>query len=442
MYTTLERLAMDDTATPHKKLRVLMIAELANPDWVSVPLVGWNIARHVGEICDVHLVTSSRNQENIDRNGFFKKNVTYIDQTKTINFLVSCARFVLLGKAVDYTTFQALTFIFYPLFEIKTWFLFRKKIKNNEFDLVHRATPLSPVIPSLLASLCKSHKTPFIIGPLNGGLKWPEEFAYLQSKDRDYLSRFRQIVRCLPFYKSTRRDSSAIIVGSNATLSELTPTYLHKCHYLPENGMTAQEIPRDNQKVWDLPLKVLFVGRLVALKGVDMVIEASAPLLRDRQITLQIIGDGPELQNLRNLAQSLGIGDKVDFKGWIDRKIIGDFYKMSHIFAFASIKEFGGGALIEAMSFGLIPIVADYGGPSEIVTSDCGFKVTMQNRDLMIQKITSHLRELASNHTLAKTLSQHSRQRIVDEYLWPQKAQKILAVYSKVHLDKLSTYGR
>ncbi len=61
--------------------------------------------------------------------------------------------------------------ISYYYFEYLVWKKFGGRIRAGEFDLVHRITPVSPTVQSLLVAKCARYRVPMIIGPLNGGVK-------------------------------------------------------------------------------------------------------------------------------------------------------------------------------------------------------------------------------------------------------------------------------
>lgn len=107
-----------------------------------------------------------------------------------------------------------------------------------------------------------------------------------------------------------------------------------------------------------IPTRLVTVSRLGKRKGVDDVLRSFA-VIREQHpdTTLDIVGSGPERENLEALAERLGIDDAVTFHGYVshDRKV--ELLRCAGIFVFASRQEGFGLVLLEAMATGL-PIVA------------------------------------------------------------------------------------
>ena len=128
-----------------------------------------------------------------------------------------------------------------------------------------------------------------------------------------------------------------------------------------------------------------YVGNFVLpYKGADILIEATANALNASQLELHLIGDGPQRAFLEKLDDQLNVRSKVHFHGWIAHEKMQDELGMCDFLALPSIREFGGGVVLEAMALGLPAIVADYGGPAELVDSKTGIKVTFHDKKSLV----------------------------------------------------------
>lgn len=426
------RLWSNSSPTDRWRPHVLLIAEAANPEWVSVPLEGWELARALRQVADVHVVTQVRNRDALIRAGW-KEGVdfTAIDSEAVARPLSHLAEKLRGGKGKGWTMVTALAGLAYYEFERLLWRRFGKDIKSGRYDLIHRLTPISPTTPSIIAGRCRRAGVPFVWGPVNGGVPWPRGFDAQRRQEKEWLSYARGLHRLLPGYRQTRRCAAAIVTGSLDARQQMSAAVADRCVYIPENAINPAKFPLLESRFEQitLPLRLVFNGRLVPYKGPDMLVEAAAPLLRNGQATLQIVGDGPMMGDLRRLIAARGVERGVTFSGWVPHDELANQLCRSHVFAFPSIREFGGAVVLEAMALGLVPIVVNYGGPGEHVTDATGFRIPMGPREQIIRDFQAHLLRIVKDPSILPAMAEAGRKRVALLYTWAAKAAQMRQVY-------------
>ena len=410
--------------------RVLLLAEEANPEWPSVPLVGWSHYRALSEIVDAHLVTHIRNAEAIERAGLTEgQDFTAIDSERVAAPLWKASEVIGKGLRLGATFSQGFNVGAYYHYEHLVWRRFEDQLRRGDFDLVHRLTPLTPVRPSPIAAKCRAIDLPFVWGPINGGVPWPPGFGKVQRREGELLSAIRGLHRLLPGYRATRENAAATLVGSRITLSQLPDYARDRAVYIPENAIDPECFADRVEGPARSPLRGVFVGRLVPLKGIDMLLEAAEPMLAAGTLVLDIIGDGPETERLEQMVDSQGTADAVTFAGFVPHEELSARLTQSDVFVFPSIREFGGGAVLEAMALGLLPMVVDYAGPSELVTDDTAIRIPLGTRDEIIARLRSALSDLVQDPSTIRARGARARERVMSLFTWDVKASQTFEVY-------------
>jgi glycosyltransferase involved in cell wall biosynthesis len=410
--------------------RALLIAEACNPEWVSVPLVGWSHARALMELCDAHLVTQVRNREAILRAGLVEgKDFTAIDSEAVAKRGHQLSQLLRRGSGVNWTTQTAIETLGHIYFEQLIWKQFGRRIRAKEFDVVHRITMLSPIVPSPIAPSCDEAGVPFVIGPLNGGVPWPKGFDAARRREREWLSYIRDAYKLMPGYHSTRQHAAAILVGSRVTYYQMPRSYHRKCFYIPENAIDPARFQKRRCRKASLPIKAIFIGRLVPYKGADMALEAALPFLKDGGMTLDVVGDGPQMPQLKDFVAREQLQNAVTLAGWVKHENVQDRLIDADVLVFPSIREFGGGVALEAMAVGVVPVVPNYGGLGELVTQKTGFLVEMGSRAQIIDRLRGILSAMVADPNAIDSKSEAAWDRAHRQFTWSVKAKQTRAVY-------------
>lgn len=422
---------LEQGAVSSRRLSVLVVAEAANPDWVSVPLVGWSLAQALRGHVDVHLVTQLRNRDAILRAGLREgEEFTAIDSETVARPVYRASELLRMGQGRGWTLTTALAArLSYPYFERLVWRAFRGRLAAGAFDLVHRITPLTPTANSSLAPRCARLGVPFILGPLNGGAPWPAGFDRERRREREWLSYLRAAYRVSLSRRRMLDAAAVIIAGSGHTAGEIPARYRPKLARIPENGIDPQRFTARARPRAVPPLRGCFIGRLVPYKGPDMLIEAALPHLRAGRLQLDIVGDGPMRDALHAQVAAAGVVDAVTFHGWLAHGQVHDVLARADLMPFPSIREFGGGVVLEAMATGVVPVVCDYAGPGELVDAETGYKVPIGSRAEVIAGFRDTLGAILDDPSDLQRRSDAGLRRIAARFTWDRKAAQILELY-------------
>ncbi len=160
-----------------------------------------------------------------------------------------------------------------------------------------------------------------------------------------------------------------------------------------------------------------------------MLLEAALPLLKTGRMTLDIVGDGPQMPRLKEVIAREGIENAVTLAGWVKHDKVQDRLVEADILTFPSIREFGGGVALEAMAAGVVPVVTNYGGLGELVLQKTGFLIAMGTRSEIIGRLRETLTQLADNPALIEQKSDAGYQRTHEQFTWAAKAKQTIEVY-------------
>jgi glycosyltransferase involved in cell wall biosynthesis len=239
----------------------------------------------------------------------------------------------------------------------------RRQLKRNEHDVVVTSVfPYFPVLSAKLASL--NTDTPLVT-------TWHEVWG-------DYWDEY--LGRLAPFGKLTERVTARTpqhpIAVSGVTADRLGTIG-------PDRG-AVEVVPNgiDTEQVETAPLPdegydVLFAGRLIEHKNVDLLLEAFDSIADEYDVTLGIVGDGPERNRLETQHGSLTHADRVEFLGFLDDygDVLGHM-RTADVFASPSTREGFGLTFAEAMAADCTVIAADHpDSAADEVLGDAGVLV-------------------------------------------------------------------
>ena len=219
------------------------------------------------------------------------------------------------------------------------------------------------------------------------------------------------------FYRSRVLSEKGAVCGIKSNGNNLVLSGIDNCLIAPENAIFAK-LARPRTK-----LKLIFAGKINKQKRIDTIIYALSKIRDSFDFSLTIVGDGPELEILKNLSVELGLSDKIIFVGKKNREEVSKYMSMSDVFLMVSKGETFGLVYLEAMGQGCLAIGSKGEGIDGVISSGLnGFLCTPENVDEISQtiiKVASLDSSNFNNIALAgyNTVTQMSSEMMAKQYL-------------------------
>ncbi|QGP90950.1 D-inositol-3-phosphate glycosyltransferase [Neomoorella glycerini] len=175
---------------------------------------------------------------------------------------------------------------------------------------------------------------------------------------------------------------------------------------------------------------ILFIGRLVVEKGVQVLLEAMARLRHlYPEARLIIAGAGPYAGELQALAARLGMAGQVEFTGFVSEAVRNQLLASSQVAVFPSLYEPFGIVALEAMAAGVPVIVSRTGGLAEVV-EDGVTGLCFNPGD--VAGLERCLVTIFQDPERARELSRRARARVDQDYTWAAVARQTLTLYQEL----------
>ena len=187
-------------------------------------------------------------------------------------------------------------------------------------------------------------------------------------------------------------------------------------------------IPKGSEKSMKLKkilpegINIVFAGRLIKGKGVEILLESFRDILNDfSNSILWILGDGLEKESLRKRAIELGIEEYVRFCGFVDN--VQDYFYSSTICVFPSVYKEGLMTVVaEAMAVGACVVTSTNMGNEELITNgENGILIESNNRFLLTETLSS----LINNNEKRAVLGNNAENFAIKNLSWSNVGKKL-----------------
>ncbi|MCT8975969.1 glycosyltransferase [Clostridium sp. CX1] len=294
----------------------------------------------------------------------------------------------------------------------------RTIILSENIEIVHAHDNKASIISKLVTIGTNVR----IISHIHAKYEWVKSINLMRTIDSTFRNKYDLSIACSKstyyyYLKYNSNVKNITYLNNSINLEELSRFCFVDKNYLAD----SYSIPK-NKYIFG------YIGRLISLKGVDLLIEAFYEFCKENNEGILIItGDGDEIDNLRSLSDSLGIADKVIFTGF--KKNVYDYLNLFDCFIISSVSEGLPISLLEAMALEKIIISTPIEGAMEVIENNYNGIILKERTKYELLKMMKYVYE---NNSVLNNLGINARKTIENGYSMNNYIKNIEEIYTKI----------
>jgi len=403
--------------------KVLLSAYACEPGKGSESYVGWSWVTHLSSSNDLTVLTRANNREVIE--AHLKKYPDAIHEN--VNFL-----YYDLPKPFLWAKTHGLISVrlYYTLWQIMIALKYAPYARA--VDIVHHITFNTFVLPGLWW-----HDGPrVILGPLGGGAIVSKDYLPLFLKGR-WVQNLRtwcvQHWYYLPWIRKSLDRADKIIAANQDTYQLLAGQYDHKLEIHLETGIGSENLTANvvTKHIDTDVLKFSLIGSIESRKGWKIALDAMQQFIEsDKEAHLDIIGDGPEKEELRAYVEVIGIEPFVTIHGKLSHEETKRMLRSSDVLLFTSVRDTSGNVVIEAMRESKPVICIKHQGVAEITTDETAIRISAGDIESTVTLFAEGMLKLAEDKAYRLNMGRNGYQRITTMHNWETKSDYMNGLYT------------
>lgn len=403
-------------------MKILMSAYACEPGQGSEPGVGWNWALQAARHHEVWVLTRANNRTAIESELARAPNPHLHFIYHDLPGWVLRAKRSILGVRG-----------YYLLWQLSALKVARQYHRQIGFDIGHHITIVAFRYPTFLPWV----GVPYVLGPLGGGERVPRAFRHTGGWKEALVEELRDVSTAIakrdPLVLRSIRDATIVLAANPDTAAALPAGVARKIRVMPAVGSPPPRPPARASDRSSGTLRLLYVGNLQHLKGLQLAIPAVAQARATGvEVCFTIVGDGPFRHALERQVERLGLTDAVSFTGRLPYAEVQRLYASYDALVFPSLRDSGGFAVVEAMSHSLPVFCLDIGGPAVLVDDDSGFRIPAVSPGQVTAELAAAIAQLAGDPDRRRRMGAAASRRVAETIAWDRKGDVLVEVYDAV----------